>query len=71
MCMHNVHTNRYIHEHVCTWYIQLCKCMYVYIHVHKCINMYMRVCTMCRHVCIGWQYPVQGGRIPDVHNISF
>ena len=41
--------------------------MYMRIHVHKFMNMYIHVhvCTMFRHTCTVFQYPVQGGRIPD------
>ena len=63
--MYLVHTTTYIHEHVCTWYIQVCKFMNMYIHVHECSEIHKHVHTVFRHVCTVLPYLVHVGRIPD------
>jgi hypothetical protein len=55
--MYLVHTTTYIHEHVCTWYIQVCKFMNMYIHVHECSEIHKHVHTVFRHVCTVLPYP--------------
>jgi len=55
--MYLVHTTTYIHEHVCTWYIQVCKFMNMYIHVHECSEIHKHVHTVFRHICTVLPYP--------------
>ena len=55
--MYLVHTTTYIHEHVCTWYIQVCTFMNMYIHVHECSEIHKHVHTVFRHVCTVLPYP--------------
>jgi len=71
--VYHVHTNVLQHEHVCTTYIHLDifmfkvqTCTYTFVLSWTCVNMYIHVCTMFRHVCTGLPNPVQVVRIPDV-----
>jgi hypothetical protein len=60
--------NMYVHA---TYnYVNACTCIYMYIHVHEFMNMYIHVCTMFRHLCTVLQYPVQGGRVPDDYRLG-
>ncbi len=56
----------YVYVHTTYIYLLLCTWTYMDIHVHECMNMYIHVCTMFRHVYTVLQYPAHVGRIPDV-----
>jgi hypothetical protein len=55
----------YVYVHTTYIYVLLCTCINMDIHVHECMNMYIHVCTMFRHVYTVLQYPLHVGRIPD------
>ncbi len=62
-----VDTTTYIHEHVCTWYVQVCTLVNMYIHVHECTEIHKyaystySVQTHMYSFDLSWQV----GRIPD------
>ncbi len=62
----------YVYVHTTYIYVLLCTCTNMGIHVHECMNMYVHVSIMFRHVYTVLQYPVHEGRILDdwyVHSV--
>ena len=56
--------NMYVHLHIFMYmYIP---CTYMFMSVCQCMNIYVHVCTMFRHVCTVLPILVQVVRIPDV-----
>jgi hypothetical protein len=46
-------------------------CTYMFMSVCKCMNIYVHVCTMFRHVCTVLPILVQVVRIPDEYMKSY
>ncbi len=59
-----LYTFLYIHVHVHT-------CTYTFMISRNCLNMYIHVCTMFRHICTVLPNPVQVVRIPDACTYQF
>ncbi len=55
--------NMYVHLHILMYMYILCT--YMFMSVCKCMNIYVHVCTMFRHVCTVLPILVQVVRIPD------